>query len=200
MKKAAKEGRLYGVMKNGVLTPETVEYKHLRIGRFEVTRAQFAQFDKKYVIEPGTENFPASGISFAQATAYCAWLKEKTGQPFRLGTLKEMEDIYDSVESPGNTLDFWAGYSINPEDRRKLEAKIRELPGPAPLLKEVGSFKSADEKIAIFDLGGNVAEWADDDGKGKVLGGSADVPTGERGQRPPAPAYVGLRVVCQATP
>jgi dipeptidyl aminopeptidase/acylaminoacyl peptidase len=197
LKTAAKQGRRYGVMKNGVLAPETVEYKDLRIGRFEVTRAQFAQFDKKYVIDPGTDNYPASGISFVQAKAYCTWLKDKTGQPFRLGTLKEMEEIYDGIEAPGNTLDFWAGYSINPEDRRKLQEKIRELPGPAPLLKEVGSFKSGDDKIAIFDLGGNVAEWADDAGKGRALGGSADVPAGERHQRLPAPEYVGLRVVCQ---
>ena len=200
LKSAAKEGRHYGVMKNGVLTPETVEFKDLRIGRFEVTRAQFAQFDKKYAIELGTENYPAAGISFEQAQAYCKWLREKTGQPFRLGTLKEMGPIYDSVESPGNTLDFWAGYAINPEDRRKLQEKIRELPGLAPLLKEVGSFKSADADTAIFDLGGNVAEWTDDAGKGKALGGSADVPTGERSQRTPAPAYIGLRVVCQPAP
>lgn len=197
LKKAAKEGRLYGVLKNGILTPETVAYKDLRIGRFEVTRAQFAQFDKKYAIEPGTENYPAGGVSFVQAKAYCAWLKDKTGQPFRLGALKEMAPLYDSAEASGNTLDFWAGYAINPEDRRKLQEKIRELPGAAPLLKEVGSFKSADGDSAVFDLEGNVAEWVDDNGNGKALGGSADVPSGERGQRAPAPDYVGLRVVCQ---
>lgn len=200
LKKAAKQGRLYGVMKNGVLIPEVIEYKEIRMGRFEVTRAQFAQFDKKYAIEPGTENYPANGISFEQAKAYCAWLKTKTGQPFRLGTLKEMEEIYDDIDSPGNTLDYWAGYAINPEDRVKLQAKLRELPGPAPLLKEVGSFKSADDDIAIFDLGGNVAEWVDDGANGKVLGGSADVPSGQRGQQAPARTYVGMRVVCQAVP
>jgi hypothetical protein len=94
-----------------------------------------------------------------------------------------------------NTLDHWAGYAINPEDRLKLEPTIKGLGGRAPLLKEVGSFHSADAKTAIFDLGGNVAEWADDNGKGRPLGGSADVPAGERGQRTPAPEYIGFRVV-----
>ena len=72
-------------------------------------------------------------------TAYCAWLRKTTGQPFRLGKSKEMEDVYDAAESAGNTLDFWAGYALNPEDRRKLQEQIRELNGQAPLLKD--SFK-----------------------------------------------------------
>jgi formylglycine-generating enzyme required for sulfatase activity len=111
-----------------------------------------------------------------------------------------MESLYESSDVPENTLDFWAGYAINPEDRRQLEATIKELAGKAPLLKPVGSFRSADPHIGIFDLGGNVAEWADDAGKGKVLGGSADIPTGERSQRTPAAEYIGFRVVCQERP
>jgi dipeptidyl aminopeptidase/acylaminoacyl peptidase len=195
LKKAAKSGQLYGEMKDGILVPEVVVFKNLPIGRFEVTRAQFACFDKMYTFEPGTENHPASGVSFEQAKAYCAWLANKTGRPFRLGAVKEMAEIYDSSEGTENTLDHWAGYAINPEDRVKLQAAIQDLGGKAPLLKEVGSFKSADAKVAVFDLNGNVAEWADDNGKGKALGGSADVPAGERGQRAPAPDYIGFRVV-----
>ena len=197
LSKAAKQGRLYGVTEKGILVPETIEYKKLRIGRFEVTRAQFAQFDKKYQVEPGTENYPANDISFAQAKAYCSWLKENTGRSYRLGSVKEMESIYDDADVPENTFDYWAGYAINPEDRQRLDTTIRELGGKAPLLKQVGSFRSADAKIGIFDLGGNVAEWADDGGKGKVLGGSADVPTGERSHRTPAAEYIGFRVVCK---
>ncbi len=195
LKKAARSGRLYGEMKDGVLVPETVIYKNVRIGRFEVTRAQYAQFDKTYAIEPGTDNFPATGVSFEQAKAYCAWLAKKTGQAFRLGTVKEMTPIYDDAEGTENTLDHWAGYSINPEDRAKLEASIKELGGRAPLLKEVGSFKSSDAKASIFDLGGNAAEWADDGAMGKALGGSAIIASGERHQRTPTAEYVGLRVV-----
>jgi formylglycine-generating enzyme required for sulfatase activity len=106
-----------------------------------------------------------------------------------------MADIYDDADGPENTLDHWAGYAINPEDRAKLQTAIKDLGGKAPLLKEVGSFKSADAKVAVFDLGGNVAEWVDDNGKAKALGGSADVPAGERGQRAPAAEYIGFRVV-----
>lgn len=195
LQQVKKSGRLYGEMKDGVLVPETVVYKGLALGRFEVTRAQYAHFDKTLALEPGTDNFPANNISFEQAKGYCAWLTKVTGRPFRLGTVKEMTEIYDGAEGSENTLDHWAGYAINPEDSRKLEAAIKTLGGRAPLLKVVGSFPSADARPPIFDLGGNVAEWTDANGQGRPLGGSADVPAGERRQRAPAPEYIGFRVV-----
>ncbi len=194
--KAAKAGRLFGSMKDGVLVPETVKFKELKMGRFEITRAQYAQFDKAYKIEPGSENFPATGMTFEQAKAYCTWLSKVTGTTYRIGTVKEMSAIYEEIDSSENTLDLWAGYKVNPEDRAKLDDVIRTLQGQAPLLKEVGGFRS-DAKAAIFDLAGNAAEWADDDGKGRALGGSADIATGERHQRTPAPAYIGFRVIAK---
>jgi formylglycine-generating enzyme required for sulfatase activity len=109
-----------------------------------------------------------------------------------------MAPLHESAESGENTLDYWAGYAINPEDRTTLQESIKKLAGPSPLLKEVGSFRPADAKNAVFDLGGNVAEWADDAGKGKALGGSADVATGELHQRRATSEYIGFRVVCQA--
>jgi dipeptidyl aminopeptidase/acylaminoacyl peptidase len=195
LRKAAKVRGRFGDMVNGTLTPETVLYKNLRIGRFEVTRAQFAQFDKTHVIEAETDNHPATGITFEQAKAYCVWLSKKTGATYRLGTVKEMAPIYDAIDGGENTLDHWAGYGPNPEDRAKLEAAIKELGGRAPLLKAVGQFKSADANVGIFDLGGNAAEWTDDHGKGRALGGSAEVPAGERRTRAPAPEYIGFRVL-----
>jgi formylglycine-generating enzyme required for sulfatase activity len=48
----------------------------------------------------------------------------------------------------------------------------------------------------IFDLGGNVAEWVlTPDGKGKVIGGSADQPADARASHAPNEEYVGFRVV-----
>jgi formylglycine-generating enzyme required for sulfatase activity len=142
-----------------------------------VTRAQYAAFDSNYTIEPGTENYPASGISFEKAQAYCAWLSKLTGENYRLGKLDEMEPIYKAAKENENTLDYWAGYNLNPDDAERLAAKVRELAGAAPLLKEVGSFKGRGEDDLVFDLGGNVAEWAvDKSGNGQPLGVSADRP------------------------
>jgi formylglycine-generating enzyme required for sulfatase activity len=189
----------YGTALHGVIVPETVKYGNLRfeLGRFEITRAQFAAFDASYQVAPGTENHPASGITLAQAQAYCVWLSQKTGTAYRLPAVEEVAAVYEAAKMGENTLDYWAGYKVNPDDAARLQMKLRQLPGTAPLLKAVGSFRGQGETELVFDLGGNVAEWAlGKDGRGVVLGGSADQPQDEKQvQRKPAPAYIGFRVV-----
>jgi hypothetical protein len=109
----------------------------------------------------------------------------------------EVKELYEHREGE-NTLDYWAGYAPNPEDRARLREKAKELGGTAPLLKEVGSFhgQGKDEEEPIYDLGGNVAERVlTRDGKGKVMGGSADCPADRKANCTPAPEYVGFRVV-----
>jgi dienelactone hydrolase len=196
-KKIKKTGLKYGLLAKTTLIPEVVKYEGLEIGRFEVTRAQYAAFDPSYRIEPGTENYPASGILFENARAYCAWLSKLTGDTYRLGQVAELEPIYKAAKENENTLDYWAGYSPNPDDAARLAEKTKELGGGAPLLNEVGSFKGRGEDELVFDLGGNVAEWAmDKDGKGQALGGSADRPADQKTRAvAPDPAYIGFRVV-----
>ncbi len=179
-----------------MLVPEIVKHDGLEIGRFEVTRAQFAAFDSVYRYEPGTGNHPANGVSFEQAQAYVAWLSGVTGAPHRLGTVAELKRLYESAEGEENTLDYWAGYAPNPDDAERLAEKIAELPGSAPLLKAVGSLPGRGA-APVYDLGGNVAEWAvAEDGGGKLLGGSADRPADAKSKGVAAAvAYRGLRVV-----
>jgi dipeptidyl aminopeptidase/acylaminoacyl peptidase len=173
--------------------PETVERPKLAVGRFEVTRSEYAAFDPSYAIAPGTANYPASGISFESAKAYCAWLSRKTGQTWRLP--KEEELAEDSKTTPGdNTLDLWAGYPVNPDDQVKLSSLVEGL-GPGALLKAVGSGPGSGDD-PIYDLGGNVAEWTTaKDGSGKPLGGSADRPSDPKSQVSPRPDYIGFRVI-----
>jgi dipeptidyl aminopeptidase/acylaminoacyl peptidase len=203
-----KVGALYGVAFRppsipenpapDVLLPETVKRGDIEIGRFEITRAQFAAFDKEYKFDAGTDNYPANGITFEQAQAYCKWLSESTADTYRLPKENEASTLYK--DRPGeNTLDYWAGYSLNPEDAQKLEEDIKKLPGDAPLLREVGSFAPEGEpgEEPVFDLGGNVAEWVmASNGSGKTAGGSADRPADSKAQYQAAdPAYTGFRVV-----
>jgi dipeptidyl aminopeptidase/acylaminoacyl peptidase len=180
-----------------VLVPEVVLRGDLEIGRFEVTRAQFAEFDKNYKIEPGTENYPASGVTFDQAKAYSVWLSKTTNQTWRVPNEAEVSALHEKKDGE-NTLDYWAGYALNPDDVARLQKKLTELSGSAPLLKPVGSFpgQGKQNEELIFDLGGNAAEWViAPDGKGKALGGSADQPTDARASHEPGAAYIGLRVV-----
>ena len=190
-------GSAFAAKGRSVLIPEVVKRGELEVGRFEVTRAQFAAFDKKYSIEPGTENYPANGVAFEQASAYAEWLSKLTGQSWRLPSEKEVAGWYDKKDGE-NTLDYWAGYAPNPDDAGRLREKVKELGGNAPLLKPVGSFagQGSDNQELIFDLGGNVAEWAvGADGKSKVMGGSADCAADERSNCTAAAEYIGFRVV-----
>jgi poly(3-hydroxybutyrate) depolymerase len=198
-KQARREGGRYGVLVKGTLVPETVAFGSLLVGRFEVTRAQFAAFDRTCLVEPGRENYPAAGLTYEQAQGYCAWLSKTTGQAYRLPREDEADDLYDRAEGGENTLDYWAAYSPNPDDAARLREKLRELPGPAPLLKEVGSFRGVGKEEMVFDLGGSVAEWVSGkDGKGLLRGGSADAPADPRRRtNAAAPEYRGFRVVLE---
>jgi hypothetical protein len=73
-------------------------------------------------------------------------------------------------------LDHWAGYPVNPDDAPTLRDVALQLRGRAALLLPVGSLAGdATGAPAIYDLGGNVAEWAvDANGAGIVVGRSAD--------------------------
>jgi dipeptidyl aminopeptidase/acylaminoacyl peptidase len=192
--RAARVGTAFGQNADGKLIPEVVPYGALKVGRFEVTRAQWAAFDADFSVRPGTENHPVTGVSFERAKAYAAWLAERTGRPFRLPTVKERKQLGSG--GGGNTLDHWAGYSPNPDDAARLREALQQLPGEAPLLLPVGSFPGQGDD-PLFDLDGNAAEWAvGEDGQGQVIGPSADRAVDERMEGgTDDEAYVGLRVV-----
>lgn len=194
-RKASKVGPRYGTLVKGTLAPETVLLDGVNVGRFEVTRAQFAAYDAARRPEPGQENHPVGDVTFAQAKAYCAWLSRRTGRRYRLPTTAEAEKLYEGSRDGENTLDAWAGYAVNPEDAGALRETLREL-GDGALLKEVGQGRGRGDSDLVYDLGGNVAEWIDDDGKGLLKGGSADSPADEKSEgTSAAAAYRGLRVV-----
>jgi formylglycine-generating enzyme required for sulfatase activity len=194
---------LYGVERAAagasktILVPEVVQHGTLEIGRFEVTRAQFAAFDSNYKYQPGAGNFPASGVTYDQAKSYCAWLSRATGETYRLPDQDEAKILY-APRSEENTLDYWAGYKVNPDDAERLQAAIARIPADA-LIKPVGSFVgvAGDGEAAVFDLGGNVAEWTETpEGKGMLSGGSADRPADPKSSTNPSnPSFAGFRVV-----
>jgi len=187
------------------ITPEVTRRGDLEIGRTEVTLTQyFGLLDAhgSTTAHPANENwrgnnFPARGISLKDAQEYARLLSTWTGEKWRIPYEDEVKELYEHRDGE-NTLDYWAGYAPNPEDAARLRDAAKKLNGAAPLLKEVGSFhgQGKDDEEPIYDLGGNVAEWVlTRDGKGKVIGGSADCPADAKSNCTPAPEYVGFRVV-----
>jgi len=194
---AVRVGERPGREVDGALVPETVPFgaaePGLELGRFEVTRAQWAAF--RGAEPPGSgADLPVTEVAFEDAQRYVAWLSELTGDSWRLPTEKEAKAFARAAGEGGNTLDRWAGYTPNPEDRERLLEALGTI-GAGALLLPVGSLPGAGTPM-IFDLDGNAAEWAvTADGEGVAVGPSADRSTDARSTAEPAPAYTGLRVM-----
>ncbi len=193
---ASHAGASLGALESGILVPETARYEGLEIGRFEVTRGQYAAFDPEYQVSPGERDLPVTGIPFEKARAYTGWLAVKTGRPFRLPTVAEAERLAKAAGTGGNTLDRWAGYAPNPEDAARLRRLAEDLHRPGALLLPVGTLAGAGDP-PVFDLDGNAAEWASAGGdKGIATGPSADRPARPGDEvSPPDASYVGFRLV-----
>ncbi|MGB9836768.1 MAG: prolyl oligopeptidase family serine peptidase [Candidatus Saccharicenans sp.] len=191
-------GLNYGKMVKGKLIPETVSWEGVEVGRFEVTRAQWQAFDPNYKFEPGTENYPVSGISFEQAQKYVKWLSQLTGENYRLSTAEEMRRLLALARGPENTIEYWAGYKVNHDDYKLLLEIVARLKNKPALLLPVDYFPPAGEAL-VYGLGGNVAEWTlNSQGKGQVQGYSAiQRADAQEAYVAPAPEYVGLRVFKQ---
>ncbi len=198
---ARTDGR-YGERVNGTLVPETVTLGDtLTVGRFEVTRAQFRAHDASYEVAPGTADHPANDISREQAQAYVEWLSEETGRSYRLPTAAELETLKASRSgSDENTPAYWAGFAPNPDEyehlRRRLAAHAID-----ELLMPVGSRPPGHGPDGsgplLYDVGGNVAEWARTDSGLRAENGSVLTlknPKATTGPDVPRRA-TGLRVV-----
>ncbi len=199
--KAKRVNQLYGENIKSTLIPEVVKFDTLMLGRFEVTRAQYGAFDKNYHYEKWTGNYPANGISFEKAKEYCEWLSKLTGRHYRLPSTKEAEMLVERAKSNlnnENNLDYWAGYSITPDDAALLQPKIQEIEKNGTLLKPVGSFRPIGNSN-VYDLGGNVAEWCVTKNRdGKIFGGSVITPKDPKSvYSPPSLKYVGFRVILE---
>jgi len=156
------------------------------IGRYAVTRAEFAAFIAAtgYTIEPGAlslqgqdwrpdprltwrepgftqdDTHPVVCISWDDAKAYVDWLVELTGQPYRLQTEAEREYACRS----GASTPFWWGSAISSLqanfDGRHIYAGGGALGAFRQGTVAVSSF--AANPWGLFNVHGNVWEWCED--------------------------------------
>ncbi|MBM3188948.1 MAG: NACHT domain-containing protein [Chloroflexi bacterium] len=145
-----------------------------RIGKYPVTNAQYARFvaaggydNQGYWTEAGWRwkgdrrgpgryggdfeqpEYPVVGVSWYEATAYCRWLAETTGQPYRLPSEAEWEKA-----ARGKDGRIWPwGNQFDPKKCNSEEGRIGHT-------TPVGQFSPAgDSPYGCADVAGNVWEW-----------------------------------------
>jgi formylglycine-generating enzyme required for sulfatase activity len=135
------------------------------LGRYPVT---FAEYDR-FCMEIGREQPPDQGwgrgrrpvinVAWDDARAYCAWLSQQTGQPYRLPSEAEWEYACRA----GTTTPFWTGATIG-------AAEANYDGGYAYGSGDVGEYRERTTPVdafamnpwGVYDLHGNVWEWCED--------------------------------------
>jgi formylglycine-generating enzyme required for sulfatase activity len=129
--------------------------KNFAVGKYEVT---FAEWDTCAAdggcngYKPpdegwGRGNHPAVNVSWNDAQAYIAWLRRKTGKPYRL--LSEAEWEYSARAATVSAF-YWGARATT------ASAKYDASNGTAA----VGSY--APNSFGLYDTSGNVSEWGMD--------------------------------------
>jgi formylglycine-generating enzyme required for sulfatase activity len=95
------------------------------------------------------DRFPATGVSWYEADAYCRWLSEITQRPYRLPTEFEWEK---AARGPDGNVYPW-GNEWRDDVCNSEEAKFRH-PTPVDQFAQVGI-----SPYGAIDMSGNVWEW-----------------------------------------
>jgi formylglycine-generating enzyme required for sulfatase activity len=138
------------------------------IGATEVTLGQYRRFKPGFRPKGGDDE-AARGMSWHDAVAFCAWLTEKEGRPYRLPTEAEWEHACRAgtatLFSSGDTLPS-ASHVLFGGDGG-LGRYFENLPFPAEYRREKGRAvplvaQGAPNASGLYDMHGNVAEWCAD--------------------------------------
>jgi len=158
----SKPNGLYGVMANKALLPQmdTVKADSIAISIFEITHGQFQQYQPNHSFPLDQYNHPITDISWDQVNGYLNWLREQTGDTYRLPNKEEAAALHEIARKQAgkeNTLAYWAGYSLTVDEVEMFRELLSEA-NPT-LLLAVGTFgETKVGKATLYDLGGNAAE------------------------------------------
>lgn len=157
--------------------PREVTLRSFRLGRFEITAAQFAVFAAatgRAAAIPANAMAPAVNVSWDDAQAFIRWLNAVSGERYRLPTEAEWE----YAARAGSTTVYPWGDTFN---ATLLNGTGRHGSDQWLELAPVGQF--AANNFGLHDMLGNVWEWTQDcyrpDYHGAPVDGSAQ--TGEPG-------------------
>jgi formylglycine-generating enzyme required for sulfatase activity len=107
------------------------------------------------------EDHPITGVSWKDAEAYCQWLSQKVGKPYRLPTEAEWEKAArgtDGVDGKKPPRTYPWGANFEPSRLRCSKAKMGDVGSTAP----AGSHLTGASPYGILDMAGNVWNWCAD--------------------------------------
>lgn len=139
--------------------------KGFYLGAFEVTNAQYEEFDPAHRALRGKLGFSKEDneavvfVSWHDANRFCQWLSKKEGKVYRLPTEAEWE----FAARAGTATHFYTGDTL-PETFLKNAPKSlyppATYPPPTPVPTVVG--QTPPNAWGLYDMHGNVEEWAHD--------------------------------------
>ena len=127
------------------------------MGAFEVTNAQYEQFDPQHRALRGKRGFSPGDndavvfVNWLEATRFCEWLSKKEGLTYRLPTEAEWE----YAARAGTTTHFFTGDTLPPPFLKNATASL--YPPPQPVPTAVGETPA--NAWGLYDMHGNVEEW-----------------------------------------
>jgi formylglycine-generating enzyme required for sulfatase activity len=135
------------------------------IGKYEVTVAEYQVFARAMGLEPldRPDRLPATGMTFAEATAYTQWLSRATFRSYRLPS----ESEWEYAARAGTTARYIRGDEATHLDEVGWYAK-----NARGRLYAVG--QKAPNPWGVYDVLGNAAEWVEDRYHPSYTGGPTD--------------------------
>ena len=122
-----------------------------------------------YLGERAADNLPALHISWNDASAYAAWLAQRTGKNYRLPSEAEFEYALRAGKqtrypwgdgNPGKAYENITGNELSPHLKRSWAKAFPRYDdgawGPSPVGKYLPN------AFGLFDMDGNVSEWVAD--------------------------------------
>jgi formylglycine-generating enzyme required for sulfatase activity/Cdc6-like AAA superfamily ATPase len=138
----------------------SVDLSEYRIGKYPVTNIEYQAFVQDTKASPpshwegpqypeGTGDHPVVLVRWSEAIAYCEWLSEATGRPYRLPTEAEWEKAARGEDG-----------RIFPWGNKWEKGKCNTEESGIGSTSAVGQFSpEGDSPYGVVDMAGNVWEW-----------------------------------------